>query len=368
MRPVRSVRVVNCLAVVGLVAIVARAAWCQPLAAGQPRGLAECDFVFIISVDGLRPDAITAGGSQRFPNLARLAGSAATLNARTEPDYTTTLPNHISMITGRPVEGPHGHGWRGNSDPPRGVTIHSNAGREIASIFDVAHAHGVRSAVFFGKTKFFLWVTSYNADHRPDDAAIARVGMCERVDEVTDGALQALADWDRGLVFLHYALTDLIGHAKGWDVSAESDYMLAVGEVDAQLGRLLASIDAHESHAERTGIILTSDHGGGWPRTTHINATKAINYTIPFLVWTGDRGGRVDLYALNAGTRRDPGASQPACAPPDFGAARRLQPIRNGDAANLAMSLLGLPAVPGSTINATQDLRVPSPAHTDALP
>ncbi len=314
-------------------------------------------FVLVISVDGLRPDAIAVGGSDRLPNLNRLAGGASTMNARTDPDFTITLPNHTCMITGRPVSGPNGHLWTGNLDPPPIATLQLHAGHDIDSIFTVAHEHGLRTGLFYGKSKFSLWVKSYNVGHDEQKWAITRSRMCPTIDGVTDGAIEALSDWDRGLIFLHYATTDLVGHAHGWDVSRGSAYMQAVADIDAQLGEILQAIDSDERH-RATAIILTADHGGGAPRTTHEDPAQALNYTIPFLVWLGDGAPRADLYEINAAVRHDPGTSQLASPGADDEASEHLQPIRNGDAANLALSLLGLPAIPGSTINARQDLRV----------
>ncbi len=59
----------------------------------------------------------------------------------------------------------------------------------------------------------------------------------------------------------------------------------------------------------------------------------------------------MDLYDLNTAIYADPGRRRPT-----YDAA--LQPIRNGAVANLVTEVLGLPAVPGSQINADQDLGI----------
>ena len=61
--------------------------------------------------------------------------------------------------------------------------------------------------------------------------------------------------------------------------------------------------------------------------------------------------GHGDLYAINRDIRTDPGEGGPITR-------AEHQPIRNGDTGNLALSLLGLGPIPGSMINAKQDLRV----------
>ena len=72
---------------------------------------------------------------------------------------------------------------------------------------------------------------------------------------------------------------------------------------------------------------------------------------VPFYVWGPDAGvGHGDLYAANP-TRYDPGTGFPYSL-------TVWPPIRNGDAANLALDLLGLPSITGSIINARQDLSV----------
>ena len=123
----------------------------------------------------------------------------------------------------------------------------------------------------------------------------------------------------------------------------------ALEKVDGLLGSIFDLVDTNPTYASKTAIILTSDHGGSGTR--HGDPEDRNNYTIPFYVWGPGVTGGSDLYLLNENSRKEPGTLRP-----DNSAAP--QPIRNGDAANLALHLLGLPAVPGSSINANQDLNV----------
>jgi len=327
-------------------------------------GASRFDHVVMISIDGLHPAVLAPELIDRHPTLARLMRGPHTLEARTDPDATITLPNHVSMITSLPLIS---HGWQWNDDPPavrHGGSIHARAGRYIAGCFDVAHDHGVSTALFASKTKFWLFEQSYGHasgakdEHSPDHGrAKLDLVMYARSSGTLSPQLAArlalaASRSQRTLDLLHIAEPDTAGHAHEWDLTPGSKYLESIARVDAWLGELLASIDANDALHGRVAFIVTTDHGGGKPEKTHTDASAPCNFTIPFIVWLGVDGEALDLYAINGESRARPSAdAQPEAdaAPP---------PIRNGEVGNLALQLLGLPAIPASQHNAGHDLRL----------
>ena len=128
--------------------------------------------------------------------------------------------------------------------------------------------------------------------------------------------------------FLHYGDPDIAGHAHGWGGDA---YQQAIRNVDAQLGRIFHLIESSPEFRGKTTIFLTSDHGG--KDRNHVNNLLPEVYTIPVYVWGYGAAVGKDLYKLNAITRLDPGTGHPLHTD-------SVQPIRNGDGANLALKVV----------------------------
>lgn len=321
---------------------------------------ANADYVIEISVDGLGSSyLLSLFDNNDVPNFKRLKNEGtSTLNARNDYDITVTLPNHVTIVTAREIMGDSGHNWINNSDPAPGQTIHSNKCSYVASVFDVVHDNGLRTAIYTTKTKFSLFETSYNnADNGASDIILPDNG-CNKIDSyyydnnssvMTDRFISAMKSDPFNYSLVHYTDGDSAGHGKGW---GSIEYMNAIKAVDGYLGKILQLIDSSPALRGHTTIILTADHGGH--DLKHSTATDSLNYTIPFFVWGVGATAGTDLYALNKGRRLDPGDGRPAYSAIP-------QPVRNGDGANLALKLLGFSAIPSSTINREQNLVVPEP-------
>ena len=110
---------------------------------------------------------------------------ASTFDARTDATHTRTLPNHASMLTGRPVDAVTGLadttnlGYVDNDTPAPGVTLHNGGNPAldyVPSVFDVVHDNGLSTALYASKTKFSLFDVSFDATHGAADTTGADDG------------------------------------------------------------------------------------------------------------------------------------------------------------------------------------------------
>jgi hypothetical protein len=329
------------------------------------------DHVIVISVDGMGSEYVkpllTNGLSNELTTFKRFqTEGAGTLNARNDANFANTLPNHVTMMTSRGVNGTAGHNWTNNVDPAPTDTLASNKGSYVASGFAVAHDNGLRTGIWSGKSKFNLFQQSYSAtsgalDTTGPDNGRDKIDYDKVVASISTAALttdftnQMTAN-PFNFVFLHYQDPDAAGHSSGWSTNPVSAFAATLKAVDTQIGKIMQMAENSPTLQGKTAIILTADHGGHG--TTHGDTTNPLDYTIPFYVWGPGVMAGGDLYALNPTNRTAPGVS---VNPPYTGG----QPVRNGEAANACLKLLGLPPVTGSTIGQAQDLALTVSPPTD---
>ncbi|MDP1545544.1 MAG: alkaline phosphatase family protein [Anaerolineales bacterium] len=207
----------------------------QPTLTPEPEPLAR--RVIILSIDGLRPDAIPLAP---MPNLmALMQTSAYSLSAQTIHP-SATLPAHVSMLSGQ-CPAKHGVDWN-DYTPEKGFA-------QVTDIFDLAHAAGMQTVMYVGKEKLRQVI-------EPESADIFEY-INDRDLVITERLIENFpADFD--LLFIHFPTADWMGHVYGW---LSGEQLSVLFRADQALGNLLAELDARGIR-EETLIIVTSDHGG----------------------------------------------------------------------------------------------------------
>jgi hypothetical protein len=220
-----------------------------------PTAAPRASRVLILSIDGLRPDAIALAP---MPNLqALMQTSAYSLTAQTVYP-SVTLVAHSSMLVGV-CPSKHGVNWN-DYLPENGVA-------QGTDLFDIAHAAGLQTVMHVGKEKLrqitepqSLDIFTYVNDR---DTIVAK-----RLIEEFPGEF--------GLLFVHFPLVDGMGHVFGW---LSSQQLSVAFRADEALQTILNELDARGLRDE-TLVIITADHGGH--DTTH-GSSLPEDMTIPWI-------------------------------------------------------------------------------------
>jgi len=217
--------------------------------------------VLIISIDGLRPDAINLAPMPYL--LSLMLKSAYSLSAQTvQPN--TTLPAHTSMLTGLCVL-KHNVRWN-EYIPQNGYAIGTD-------LFDLAHAAGYKTVMYVGKEKLRQITEPQSTDIFQ---FVDRPGSTY-VDDILMTQLLTNFPQDFGLMFVHLADVDTAGHDTRWLSRKQLDTAYIA---DQEINRLLNALDKYNLRNE-TLVIITADHGGNGEN--HVENIPE-NRTIPWII------------------------------------------------------------------------------------
>lgn len=244
------------------------------------------NHVLLVSIDGLRPDAISRFKAR---TLLRLIGEGSyTLAARTILP-SKTLPSHTSMLTGEP---PEKHQVLWNNVPTADAES-----IEMPNVFSVARSHGYQTAAFFSKAKFQPLQLEGTLDY--SQAPGGWFGKWSSRRTVTD--VEEYLDKARPhLLFVHLSDPDTAGHRSGW---MSDDYGAAVRAADDAVARLITVADRTYGPGSYT-LIVTADHGG---HGNDHGSDDSRDVTIPWIAW--GRGVKPGLLVLSSVQTMDTAAT-----------------------------------------------------------
>ena len=220
--------------------------------------------VVVVSVDGLRPDAINTFDARTLQRLMR--EGSYTLSAATITP-SKTLPSHTSMLTGQPPER-HGVFWNN-------VATADAEFVDLPTVFGVARAHGYSTAAFFSKAKFQPLQLRGTLDY--SQAPGGWFGRWSS-DRTLRDVINYLDTARPNVLFVHLTDPDAAGHRAGW---MTPDYGRAVRAADSAIDRLVAAADRTYG-AGNFSIIVTADHGG---HGTNHGSADPQDVTIPWIAW-----------------------------------------------------------------------------------
>jgi len=205
--------------------------------------------VLMVMVDGWRSD-MTAVAS--LPTIESMwPDSAYSLQMRVE-DTTISGSGQSTFVTGVHRDK---HGIDDNSFSEPDIERYPYWFQHLREVAPEKH-----TAAYHTWTPMFDYVLMGSAGA---DIAERHDYTSEDADEiVTEKLVEDLATHPMDAVVLMLSDVDTAGHAYGFHPSVE-EYVASMEDVDSQLGRIMAAIEARPTRAEEDWmVILSTDHGG----------------------------------------------------------------------------------------------------------
>jgi len=221
------------------------------------------EHIVLVSIDGLRPDAINANNA---PHLYQLTQTGLYYPAAQTIQRSVTLPSHTSMLTGLDSRQ---HNIYKNKSLPGFIMP--------PTVLKMLKKEGKSTATFFSKEKLNFLFPPDSIDYI---YARGQNGIDSQQTTARHLASEFARRWDKNgfnLTFIHIREPDIAGHRHGWMSDAYLNQ--AVPAADQAIGQIHSSIK-NSRYANNTLLIITADHGG--KDKTH-SGNRQEDLTIPWL-------------------------------------------------------------------------------------
>ena len=198
---------------------------------------AAADHVFVVSIDGVRPDGLAKA---RTPFLDTLRECGVSTDHARVVGPSVTLVSHAAMVSG---VGPERHHVTWNSHKVQRKI-------DVPTLMQIAQRNDKRTAFIVGKRKLLDLVRDGDVDHA------IHAGF--RAKPVLARASQILLAYRPELMVIHLPDPDGEGHRHGW---MSEPYIQAIEDCDRELGRFFKTLVDCDL-LSRSVFIVTADHGG----------------------------------------------------------------------------------------------------------
>ena len=192
--------------------------------------------VLLVSVDGMRPDALPM--VKNAQNI--ISKSMCCMNAQTVFP-SVTLPCHVSLF--HSVD-PGRHGTTTNTYMPQV--------RPINGICEVLRKNGKKSASFFNWEELRDLSRPATITHSYFISG-GSLGYDKAGAETADACIDFLKRFDVDFTFLYFGYPDAAGHSHGW---MSEQYYESLEDSWYQIERVMEVLDDDYT------VIITADHGG----------------------------------------------------------------------------------------------------------
>lgn len=219
--------------------------------------------IVLVSIDGLRPDAINRSNAK---NLFELSRSNLYYPEAQTIQRSVTLPSHTSMLTGLDYSR---HKITTNKPLPGHVPF--------ATVFQILKKTGKTNAAFFSKKKLGFLFHPDSLDYIYGPGQQDTKYHQTHANELSENFSHVWPKQFFNMTFIHIREPDETGHKYGW---MSNEYLnQAIPAADKAIGQIYNTIK-NSKHANDTLLIITADHGG--KDKTHWYQ-RPEDFTIPWM-------------------------------------------------------------------------------------